>query len=328
MQININNLIHIFDKKTPLETKALDDVSVQINQGEYVGVIGQTGSGKTTFIEHLNALLLPNSGSIEWVFQNEKFNKKTKENIKFIDSFSLRKKYPIEIEKKRFGKTYKKTIFETNFRTKVKKSKDLRKRVGIIFQFAEYQLFSETIKQDIAFGPMSFGVKKEEAYERAKKYLKLVGLDESYLEKSPFGLSGGQKRRVALAGILAMEPDVIVADEPTAGLDPAGVKEILNIFNALNEQGKTVVIVTHDLDNVLSVTKRVLLFKDGKIVKDGETYEVLNDTNFLYENKLEPPRLLEFANELRNKGIDVPKVKTLEELVIYLNLYLETKGGK
>lgn len=307
MRIEIKELTHIFDKKTPLQTIAVDNVSTTIEQGEYIGIIGQTGSGKTTFIEHLNALLLPNKGTIEWIFENEKWNKKTKQMDKFIDSFLLKK----------------------NFSNRVKRSKDIRKRVGIIFQFAEYQLFSETIKQDIAFGPMSFGVKKAEAYERAKKYLELVGLDETYLEKSPFGLSGGQKRRVALAGILAMELDVIVADEPTAGLDPAGVREILEIFNKLHKEGKTIIIVTHDLDNVLEVTKRVILFKNGKILKDGDTYKILNDTESLYENNLEPPRILAFINKLRKKGIDIPKITSLDELISFLNTHRAlNKGGK
>ncbi|ADN69198.1 ABC-type cobalt transport system [Mycoplasmopsis fermentans JER] len=285
-----------------MEFKALSGINVTIDQGEYIGIIGQTGSGKTTFIEHLNALILPWNGSIEWIFENEKINKKTKEKEKFIDS------YIVKARQKR-----------------VKKSKDIRKRVGIVFQFAEYQLFESTIKDDIAFGPRSFGVHKTEAYEKAKKYLELVGLDESYLNKSPFGLSGGQKRRVALAGILAMEPDILIADEPTAGLDPVGVREVLEIFNKLHQQGKTVIIITHDLDNVLEVAKRVLIFKDGKVVKDGNTYEVLRNTKFLKENNMEPPKLLEFVSKLEERGISVPKVTSIDELAAFLNKRM--KGG-
>lgn len=302
MQIKVKDLEHIFSRRTPMEFKALNGVNATINQGEYIGIIGQTGSGKTTFIEHLNALILPWNGSIEWIFENEKVNKKTKEKEKFIDS------YIVKARQKR-----------------VKKAKDIRKRVGIVFQFAEYQLFESTIKDDIAFGPRSFGVPKAEAYEKAKKYLELVGLDESYLNKSPFGLSGGQKRRVALAGILAMEPDILIADEPTAGLDPVGVREVLEIFNKLHQQGKTVIIVTHDLDNVLEVTKRVLILKDGKVVKDGDTYEVLRNTKFLKENNMEPPKLLEFVSKLEERGINVPKVTSIDELAAFLNKRM--KGG-
>lgn len=308
MQINVKDLVHTFNRKSPNQLVAVDGVSVEIKQGEYIGIIGQTGSGKTTFIEHLNGLLLPTEGTIEWVFENEKYNRKTKQKEKFMDSFTIKR----------------------NLMNRFKRARDIRKRVGIVFQFAEYQLFEETIEKDIAFGPRSFGVSKEEAKERAKKYLQLVGLDESYLNRSPFGLSGGQKRRVALAGILAMEPDVIVADEPTAGLDPVGVREILEIFNKLNKAGKTIIIVTHDLDNILEVSNRVLIFKDGKIVKDAPTYEALKDTKFLEANYMEPPRLLAFVTKLEEKGIKVPKVTSIDQLVEFLNEYLakKSKGGE
>ncbi|CBH40776.1 energy-coupling factor transporter ATPase [Mycoplasmopsis agalactiae] len=306
MQITVKDLVHTFLAKTPYELNAIDNINVTIKQGEFVGVIGQTGSGKTTFIEHLNALLLPSAGSVEWVFENDKINHKTGEKEKIMESF----------------------VIKPTRRKKVKKAKDLRKRVGVVFQFAEYQLFEETIEKDIAFGPRSFGVSKSEALERAAKYIKLVGLDESFLKRSPFELSGGQKRRVALAGILAMEPDFIIADEPTAGLDPVGVIEILNIFKELHKQGKTVIIVTHDLDNVLEYTERVLAFKDGQIVKDGDTHDVLRDTEFLKNNYMEPPKLLDFVSKLEAKGIKVPKVTSIDELASFINKYMnKTKGG-
>ncbi|VEU75142.1 ABC transporter ATP-binding protein [Mycoplasmopsis maculosa] len=303
MQIKVKDLVHTFARKTPLEHKAIDNINCNIEQGEFIGIIGQTGSGKTTFVEHLNALLLPYQGSVEWIFQDEKMNKKNKVKEKFIQNIVSR---------------YKKN-------GKLKQVKDVRKRVGVVFQFAEYQLFEETIEADIAFGPRSFGIPKKEAFAKAKEYLELVGLDESYLKKSPFDLSGGQKRRVAIAGILAMEPDVLIADEPTAGLDPVGVVEILKIFQKLNEKGKTVIIVTHDLDNVLDVTKRILIFKDGKIVKDGPTYETLKDTEFLEKNNMEPPKLLAFVSKLEEKGINVPKVTNLEQLAAFLNEYMANK---
>lgn len=308
MQITIKDLTHVFSRKTPIEHKALDKVSTKINQGEFIGIIGPSGSGKTTLIEHLNGLLTPTDGIVEWVFQNEKYNKKTKENEKYIETLTA--KY--------------------SRRGRVKKVKSIRKRVGVVFQFAEYQLFEETIQADIAFGPRSFGVKKEEAFERASKYLKLVGLDDSFLKKSPFDLSGGQKRRVALAGILAMEPDCIIADEPTAGLDPVGVVEILNIFKRLHEQGKTVIVVTHDLDNILKYTERVIMLDKGKIIKDGPTYDILSDTDFLIDNNMQPPKLLSFASKLKKRGITVPKVKSIDDLANFLNKYLKekkTKGG-
>lgn len=304
MQITVKDLVHTFLAKTPYELNAINHVNVEIKQGEFIGVIGQTGSGKTTFIEHLNALLLPSNGEIEWVFENEKLDRKTGKKEKFIDSF----------------------IVKPTRRKKVKKAKDIRKRVGVVFQFAEYQLFEETIEKDIAFGPRSFGISKQEAFERAAKYIKLVGLDELFLKHSPFELSGGQKRRVALAGILAMEPDFIIADEPTAGLDPAGVIEILNIFKELHNQGKTVIIVTHDLDNVLEYTQRVLAFKDGQIVKDGDTHDVLRDTEFLKNNYMEPPKLLDFVSKLEANGINVPRVTSIDELADFINKHMSNKN--
>lgn len=312
MQIIVKDLVHTFLRKTPVEHQALKKVNVTINQGEYVGIIGQTGSGKTTFIEHLNALLIPTEGEITWVYDKEL--QKTKKQLKQNKNTSSSIEHVVY--------TLKKT-----WRKKVKKAKELRQRIGVVFQFAEYQLFEDTIEKDIAFGPRSFGVSKSEAKERAKKYLNLVGLDDSFLQKSPFELSGGQKRRVALAGILAMEPDVIIADEPTAGLDPVGVKEILNIFNELNKAGKTVIIVTHDLDNVLEVSQRVLIFKNGQIVKDGPTYEVLKDTLFLKENYMEPPKLLDFVHKLELRGFQVPKVTSIDELASFLNNSKMIKGG-
>ncbi|MBW0594846.1 energy-coupling factor transporter ATPase [Mycoplasmopsis anatis] len=298
MQIKIKELTHIFNKKTPLVFKALDNVSANIEQGEYVGIIGQTGSGKTTFIEHLNALLLPDGGTIEWVFSNTKYDKKSKSDVSFIDNIIVHSK--------------------TKTR-QIKKAKQLRKRVGVVFQFAEYQLFKDKICDDIAFGPISFGMSKEEAYKKAEQYLELVGLTKEYMNRSPFELSGGQKRRVAIAGILAMEPDFLVVDEPTAGLDPVGVKEILDIFTRLNKQGKTIINVSHDMDNILNHSKRCLLFKSGKIVRDGYTYDVLRDTKFLLENDMQPPKLFQFIDKLEENGFKIPKVRNIDQLAEYLN---------
>ncbi|MHA3801982.1 ATP-binding cassette domain-containing protein [Mycoplasma sp. VS30B] len=409
MQIKISNLSHTFSPKTPWEFTALKNVSCNITDGEYIGIIGSTGSGKTTFIEHLNQLLSPSSGQIEWDFYDDvtinkkylltklekellvkypnkgsEYKKAYKQEAKVIKKNlraakarirvlkkSLNKKVEAAVDKFKEDFIAEKTgmyenkiqfqhalitetrlyklnyiyeseegkeihrlkyikdniIFTKNSKNKFfgKDPKQLRKHVGIVFQFAEYQLFKSTIQEDIAFGPMAFGVAKEKAYQIAAECLELVGLGPEYLERSPFELSGGQKRRVAIAGILAMQPDFLVVDEPTAGLDPVGVNEILEILNNLNKNGKTIINVTHDLDNILKYAKRIILFKQGEIVRDGDPYEILNDVEFLKENNLQPPHLLAFANKLRAKGIPVPKILSEDDLVHYLNEYL---GGK
>lgn len=282
MKIIIKNISQEFLSGMNAKFKAIDSISTEINQGEFIGVIGHTGSGKTTFIEHLNALLIPTEGEI------------------IIDDKVVKKSW-----------------------RKIKNVKEIRKKIGIVFQFAEYQLFEETIEKDIIFGPITMGVTKEEAKEIAKEIIVEVGLSVDYLQKSPFQLSGGQKRRVALAGIMAMKPDFLVFDEPTAGLDPSGAKDILELFKKMHENGKTIIIVTHDLDNVLEYTDRTLMLCDGKLVKDGPTIDVLEDTDFLIEKDLEPPKLLAFANELRKRGMPISKVKTIDELADQINKYME-----
>ncbi|MGL5205488.1 MAG: energy-coupling factor transporter ATPase [Metamycoplasmataceae bacterium] len=282
MKIIIKNISQEFLSGINNKFKAIDSISAEINQGEFIGVIGHTGSGKTTFIEHLNALLIPSEGEI------------------IID-----------------GKVIKKSW------RKIKNIKDIRKKIGIVFQFAEYQLFEETIEKDIIFGPITMGATNEEAKAIAREVIEEVGLSVDYLEKSPFQLSGGQKRRVALAGIMAMKPDFLVFDEPTAGLDPAGAKDILELFKWMNENGKTIIIVTHDLDNVLEYTNRTMMLGNGKLLKDGSTIDVLEDTNFLLESGLEPPKLLAFANELRKRGMPIGKVKTIDDLANEINKYME-----
>ncbi|UVT32400.1 ATP-binding cassette domain-containing protein [Mesomycoplasma hyorhinis] len=301
MQIRAKNIVKIFNKKLPTELKALNNVSVEIKENEFIAIIGQTGSGKTTFIEHMNVLLTPDEGEVEFVYKAK--NPKTQE-VEVIKNIIQKPK---------------------SFQKKLKFIKEIRRRVGVVFQFAEYQLFEQTIEKDIIFGAVSMGTPKAEAKERAKEIIKLVGLDESYLPKSPFNLSGGQKRRVAIAGILAMEPDIIFFDEPTAGLDPAGTDDMLLILNNLYESGKTIILATHDLDNVLKWTKRTIVFKNGEIVKDGDTFSILSDNQFLKDNQMMPTNLLYFVEKLRKRGLDIQDVSSLEELAEAINLKLKGK---
>ena len=194
--------------------------------------------------------------------------------------------------------------------------KPLRKKAGLVFQFPEYQLFEETILKDIIFGPKNFGISEEETIEIAKKTLKLVGLDESYLEKSPFDLSGGQKRRVAIAGILAMNPDILILDEPTAGLDPQGAKEMLNLFKEINKQGKTVIIVSHDMNQVLEYCDDVIVMNKGQIERHVPVSELFKETDYLTSLSIDLPTITSFILELNKGGFSIDSsIKDINQLI-------------
>ena len=194
--------------------------------------------------------------------------------------------------------------------------KALRKQVGLVFQFPEYQLFEETIEKDIAFGPKNFGASDEEVMEIVKRVIQVVGLDESYLERSPFDLSGGQKRRVAIAGILAMDPGVLVLDEPTAGLDPQGAKDMMELFVRMNiEFHKTVLIVTHDMEHVLNYCDEVIVVKDGNIEKQCDVKEFFRSVALLKELRINPPAIIRLREQLIAQGFKIdPTILTLDEL--------------
>lgn len=194
--------------------------------------------------------------------------------------------------------------------------KSLRKDVGLVFQFSEYQLFEETILKDVAFGPKNFGDDEETALNKAKKALKLVGIPESYYERSPLELSGGQKRRVAIAGIIAIEPKILVLDEPTAGLDPAGAMEMINLFISLNKNiGTTIIIVSHDNEVVYNYADNVVLMADGSVGYSGDTLSLFNNDELVKQFNLLEPRLVKLKRELREKGFKInDDVRTLPEL--------------
>lgn len=183
--------------------------------------------------------------------------------------------------------------------------KSLRKKSGLVFQFPEYQLFEETIERDIMFGPMNFGIDENRAKEIAKKSLEMVGLDQTYLEKSPFDLSGGQKRRVAIAGILAMDPDILVLDEPTAGLDPLGIKEMMDLFKKIHEMGKTVVLVTHDMNHVLEYCDNVVVMNDGQVEKAGKVKDIFLDSDYLLNLGIDLPLITNLIIQLNLKGYHI-----------------------
>lgn len=223
------------------------------------------------------------------------------------------------------GEVHVKDYVITN-KVKLKGIKDLRKYAGMVFQFPEYQLFEETIYKDIAFGPKNFGVKGEELDEIVKDSLKLVGLDESYLEKSPFELSGGQKRRVAIAGILALNPEVLILDEPTAGLDPQGAMEMMELFKSLNEKGKTIIIITHEMDYVLKYCHEVIVMKKANIVAQSNPISFFYNEELLKLVTIEEPLVITYTKKLIEKGLklDVNKIKDVNSLADEI---VKAKGG-
>lgn len=279
--IEINNLMHVYSPGLPFEKKAVDDISLKIEENEFIGLIGHTGSGKSTFIQHLNGLLKPSSGEI------------------IIDG------------------------------TRVDKSganlTDLRKKVGLVFQYPEYQLFEETIERDIAFGPRNLDISEEEVHERVKASMESVGLDyETYKDKSPFELSGGLKRRVAIAGVLAMEPKVLILDEPTAGLDPRGRDEILSEIKSIHENRKiTVILVSHSMEDVARIAERIIVFDKGKVFLDGEPREIFRNEDKLLGVGLGIPQITSLMRTLKKKGLDINEdAITVEEAKESIKKYL------
>lgn len=283
MPITFKSLSYIYDEGMPYAHHALKDINLNIEEGKITAIIGKTGSGKSTLVEHLNALLVPSSGSLE-----------------IEDTIILPGK-------------------------KNKGLKALRKKVGLVFQFSEYQLFEETILKDVAFGPKNYGASEQEAIAKAKLALKMVGIDESYYETSPFDLSGGQKRRIAIAGILALEPKIIVLDEPTAGLDPKGSQEMIDLFVKLNKKaGITVILVTHDNEIVYNYADNTVLMADGEVKYSGNTLELFNDKEKVKEFNILEPKILSVKNALNDKGFKIPSnVRTIEELAKYLSKELK-----
>lgn len=272
MSIKIENLTHVFMPDGPYEKVALDNVSLDINDGDFLAIIGHTGSGKSTLIQHINGLIEATSGKI------------------IIDGVDITKK-------------------DVNLL-------DIRKQVGLVFQYSEYQLFEETIEKDIAFGPKNLKLTEEEVNKRVKKSMEMVGLDyEKYKDKSPFDLSGGQKRRVAIAGVIAMEPKILILDEPTAGLDPKGRDDILGQIKKLHDEyNMTIVWVSHSMEDVAKIANRVIVMNSGKIVLDGKINEVFKEVDKLEEIGLGVPQVTYLMRRLKEKGFNVSdEVYTVEQ---------------
>ncbi|BCZ44130.1 energy-coupling factor transporter ATP-binding protein EcfA2 [Clostridium gelidum] len=272
MSIKIENLTHIYMPRSPFEKVALDDVSLDIRDGEFIALIGHTGSGKSTLIQHFNGLLEATSGKV------------------IVDGVDI---------------TDKKA-----------KLTNIRKKVGLVFQYPEYQIFEETIAKDIEFGPRNLGLSEEEIHNRVIEAMEMVGLDyETDKDKSPFDLSGGQKRRVAIAGVIAMKPTTLILDEPTAGLDPKGRDDILYQISKLHKDyNMTIVIVSHSMEDVAKIAERIVVMNDGKIALQGTPAEVFKEVDMLEKIGLGVPQVTYLVRELRKKGFDISdSIFTIEE---------------
>ena len=272
MLIQIKNLSFIYNPNTPFEKKALDNINLEINEGDFIGLIGHTGSGKSTLVQHLNGLMKPTSGSI------------------IVDGVNITEK-------------------NANL-------KETRQKVGLVFQYPEHQLFEETIFKDIAFGPKNLGLQDEELERRVRSSMELVGLDyEALKDRSPFELSGGQKRRVAIAGVVAMKPKVLILDEPTAGLDPSGRDEILDEIKDLYlKEGITIILVSHSMEDVARLANRIFVMHRGKVIINDTTREVFKRATELEEIGLGVPQITSFMRRFKSKGHEVrDDILTVEE---------------
>ena len=271
MSIALEHVNYVYSPGTAYEKPALKDVSLEIEQGQFVGIIGHTGSGKSTLIQHLNGLMKATSGNIYYEGQS---------------------------------------IYEEGY-----DMKKLRTQVGLVFQYPEYQLFEVDVLTDVCFGPKNQGLSQEECEKNAREALELVGFPEEYYRQSPFELSGGQKRRVAIAGILAMHPKVLVLDEPTAGLDPKGRDEILDQINHLHkETGMTVILVSHSMEDIANYVDRIIVMNRGEKMLDGTPREVFAHYKELEKVGLAAPQVTYVMHDLKERGFDVAAdATTIEE---------------
>ena len=269
--MKFENVSFTYSPNTAFEIHALKNINMEIQDGEFIGLIGHTGSGKSTLVQHFNGLMKATSGKIYY----------NGEDI-YAEGYSM---------------------------------KTLRGKVGLVFQYPEHQLFEVDVLTDVCFGPKNQGLAKEEAEERAKKALQMVGLKEKYYKQSPFELSGGQKRRVAIAGVLAMEPEVLILDEPTAGLDPKGRDEILDQLKRIHEErGITIILVSHSMEDVAKYVGRIIVMNQGEAMYDGTPKEVFSHYKELEKVGLAAPQVTYIMNALADKGFDVgTDATTIEE---------------
>lgn len=271
MSLKLEHVSYVYGSDTNLAVRALNDICLEIPDGQFIGLIGHTGSGKSTLVQHLNGLIEPTEGRITYDGRN---------------------------------------IWEKDF-----PKKELRSNVGLVFQYPEHQLFEVDVFTDVCFGPKNLGLPKEEIEARARRALELVGFPEEYYKQSPFELSGGQKRRVAIAGVLAMQPKILVLDEPTAGLDPKGRDEILGqIAHLKKETGISVVLVSHSMEDVANYVERIIVMNKGNVLFDDVPKEVFGHVKELEEVGLAAPQVTYILHKLRDAGFEVDvQATTIQE---------------
>ncbi|MFO8059293.1 MAG: energy-coupling factor transporter ATPase [Bacillota bacterium] len=283
MPITFEDVSYVYDAGAPWEKRALRDINLRIEDGEFVGIVGPTGSGKSTLVQHLNGLLLPASGRV--------------------------------------------VVGDIEVGADRRQMKKLRRKVGLVFQYPEQQLFEETVRADIAFGPGNMDLDQDEIDRRVEWACEAVGLEREVLERSPFELSGGQMRRAAIAGVLAMKCEVLALDEPTAGLDPRGRAAILRQLRALNRSGMTLIMVSHSIDDLAQLADRIVVMWEGRIGMQGETREVFRHVEQLQALSLDVPQIARIMLRLREAGLPVPTdVLTVDEAAEALAAVL--RGGQ
>ncbi len=283
--LELKNLGFTYGKGTPFEKRAVNNINLKINKGEFIGIIGHTGSGKSTLVQMLNGLIRPTDGQV------------------FLDG---------------------KDIWE-----EPKQIRNVRFRVGMVFQYPEYQLFEETVYKDIAFGAINKGLTGDELDRAVRSAAKFAGVKENHLEKSPFDLSGGEKRRAAIAGVIAMEPDVLVLDEPTAGLDPMGREILLSqIVNYHKTRGNTVILVSHTMEDIARVADRIIVMSKSELVTFDDTKKVFAKGDMLSKIGLQVPQITKIMQDLKQRGFDVPDgVLTVDEAVAVLAPLMKREGA-